>query len=74
MFFAIGRYIAGFVVALLASILGIWMIYRSVMGDTTFREGIRIPRWLAFSLGVLLQSLVVIYVLLGLKGGWRFFL
>jgi hypothetical protein len=64
------RYIAGFVVALMASILGMWMVYRALIGDTTFIEGIRIPIWLAFCLGVLMQSLLTIYIFLGLKAGF----
>jgi hypothetical protein len=31
---------------------------------------LRIPRWLVFCAGILMQSLLVIYIYLGIKGGF----
>ena len=64
-------YIPGFVVALIISAIGLWMIYRAATKDTNFMNGtLKIPIWLAFSIGILMQSLLVIHIYLGLREGF----
>ena len=64
-------YIRGLVVASVTSAVGLWMIYRAAKKDTNFMNGtLKIPRWLVFCVGILMQLLLVIYAYLGIKGGF----
>lgn len=63
-----GSYYRGLAAAVIISAIGIWMIYRAAIKDTSFLNGtLRIPMWLAFSVGILLQLFFAIYIWLGVR-------
>jgi len=67
----LGSYYRGLGLAFITSAIGMWLIFRAVTNDTSFMDGtLKVPRWLVFSLGVLMQSLLVIYLYLGIRGGF----
>ena len=63
-----GSYYHGLAAAVIISAIGIWMIYRAMIKDTSFlNETLRIPIWLAFTVGILLQLFFAIYIWLGVR-------
>lgn len=63
-----GSYYRGLAAVVIISAIGMWMIYRVVIKDTIFLNGaLRIPAWLIFSLGILLQLFFAIYICLGIR-------
>jgi ABC-type dipeptide/oligopeptide/nickel transport system permease component len=71
MFYASSRYVIGFLVALITSFIGLWLLYRAAIREKSFMDGtLQIPMWLVISLGILMQSLLVIYIYLGIRAGF----
>jgi hypothetical protein len=63
-------FISGLIVAIIASVIGLRMIYRAVIKDTAFMNGtFKAPTWLILCIGILMQSLLAIYIYLWIKGG-----
>ena len=66
-----GSYIRGLAVAILVSVIGIWLIYRSITNDTKFMGGLlELPKWLLILIGILMQCFLGFFVYLGIRAGF----
>ena len=62
----------GLAVVIMGSVFGLRLIYRALTGDAAFLSGtLKIPVWMLLCAGILLQTLMAVYVYLGVRA--RFF-
>jgi hypothetical protein len=66
-----GGYFRGLAVVIMGSFFGLWLIYRALTGDTAFLSGsLKISVWMILCAGILLQTLMAVYVCLGVRAGF----
>jgi len=65
------RYVGGFIVFLLVSLVGFWLILRAIQGRNQFLNGLlNVPSWLLIIAGIILQGPLVGYIYLGIRAGF----
>ena len=63
-------YLFGLLVFIAISAIGIWIIIVSLQGHRTFLKGLlKVPGWLLFGAGMILQVPTVWYIYVGMKAG-----
>jgi len=66
-----GRYFYGFLVFLLVSLVGFWLILRAIQRENQFVNGLlNVPSWLLIVAGIILQGPLVGYIYLGMRAGF----
>ena len=65
------RYVEGFIVFLLVSLIGFWLILRAIQGRIQFLNSLlNVPSWLLIITGIILQGPLVGYIYLGIRAGF----